>query len=49
VDAIVLTRIQDYHMEVPGENIFSKDKLLAIGERWEREIAADRAADAAYR
>src|SRR5438046_10691539 len=30
VDAIVLTRIQDYHMEQPGENIMSKDKLLAM-------------------
>jgi NADH-quinone oxidoreductase subunit I len=49
VDAIVLTRIQDYHMEIPGENIFTKDKLLAIGERYESEIAADRAAEEKYR
>ena len=49
VDAIVLTRIQHYHMEKRGENIFTKDKLLAIGERYEAEIAADRAADAPYR
>ena len=49
VDAIVETRIQDYHMEIPGENIFTKDKLLAIGERYEREIAADRAAEEKYR
>ena len=49
VDAIVLTRIQDYHMEVKGENIFSKDKLLAIGDLYEAQIAADRAADEKYR
>ena len=45
VDAIVLTRIHEYHMEHRGENIMSKDKLLAVGERYEAMIAADRAAD----
>src|SRR5713101_2294686 len=30
VDAIVLTRFHDYHMENRGENILTKDKLLAI-------------------
>ena len=49
VDAIVLTRIQDFHMEHRGENIMSKDKLLAVGERYEAMIAADKAADAPYR
>ncbi|MBK7250556.1 MAG: NADH-quinone oxidoreductase subunit NuoI [Gammaproteobacteria bacterium] len=49
VDAIVLTRIHEYHMEHPGENIHSKDRLLAVGERYEAMIAADRAADAPYR
>jgi NADH-quinone oxidoreductase subunit I len=49
VDAIVLTRILEYHMERRGENIMSKDKLLAMGERYEATIAADRAADAPYR
>ena len=49
VDAIVLTRIHEYHMENRGENIMSKDKLLGIGERYEAMIAADRAADARYR
>jgi NADH-quinone oxidoreductase subunit I len=49
VDAIVLTRIQEYHMEARGENIMNKDKLLAVGERYEAMIAADRAADAPYR
>jgi len=49
VDAIVETRLYEYHMENRGENIMSKDKLLAIGERYEAMIAADRAADARYR
>ncbi len=49
VDAIVLTRIHEYHMENRGENIMCKDKLLAVGERYETLIAADRAADAPYR
>ncbi len=47
VDAIVETRIHEYHMENRGENIMTKDKLLAMGERYEAMIAADKAADAA--
>jgi NADH-quinone oxidoreductase subunit I len=49
VDAIVETRIFEYHMEKPGQNIMTKDKLLAIGDRYESMIAADRQADAKYR
>ena len=49
VDAIVLTRIHEYHMEHRGENIMSKDKLLAVGERYDALISADKASDAAYR
>ena len=49
VDAIVETRLHEYHMENRGENIMSKDKLLGIGERYEAMIAADRAAEARYR
>ena len=49
VDAIVETRIHEYHMEARGENIMTKDKLLAIGDKYEAMIAADKAADAAYR
>jgi NADH-quinone oxidoreductase subunit I len=49
VDAIVETRLHEYHMENRGENIMSKDKLLAVGERFEAMIAADKAADARYR
>lgn len=49
VDAIVETRIHEYHMEEPGENIMNKDKLLVIGERYVAMIAADKAADAEYK
>jgi len=49
VDAIVETRLHEYHMEHRGENIMTKDKLLAVGERFEAMIAADKAADARYR
>jgi NADH-quinone oxidoreductase subunit I len=49
VDAIVETRIHEYHMEKRGENIMSKDKLLAVGDKYEPMIAADKAADAPYR
>ncbi len=49
VDAIVETREFEYHFEKRGENIMTKDKLLAVGERLETQIAADRAEDAPYR
>lgn len=49
VDAIVLTRNHDYHIENRGENILTKEKLLAIGAKYEAEIAADRAEDARFR
>ena len=49
VDAIVETRIHEYHMENRGENIMSKDKLLAVGDRYDAMITADKTADAPYR
>jgi len=49
VDAIVETRIHEYHMEERGENIMTKDKLLAVGDKYEAMIAADKSADAQYR
>lgn len=49
VDSIVETRHFEYHFEERGEQIMTKDKLLAIGDRFEEQIAADRAADAPYR
>jgi NADH-quinone oxidoreductase subunit I len=49
VDAIVLTRISEYHMENRGENIMTKDKLLAVGDKYEAMIAADRATESPFR
>jgi NADH-quinone oxidoreductase subunit I len=49
VDSIVETRIFEYHFEKRGENIMDKQKLLEIGDKYEKEIAADRAQDAVYR
>jgi NADH-quinone oxidoreductase subunit I len=49
VDSIVETHIHEYHFENRGENIVNKQQLLAIGDRYESEIAERRAADAAYR
>jgi NADH-quinone oxidoreductase subunit I len=49
VDSIVETHIYEYHFENRGENIVTKPQLLAIGDRFESEIAERRAADAAYR
>jgi NADH-quinone oxidoreductase subunit I len=49
VDAIVETRIFEYHMEEKGQNIMTKDKLLAIGDKYDDMISADKAADAKYR
>ena len=49
VDAIVETRIHEYHMENRGENIMTKERLLAVGDRYEAMIAADKAADSRFR
>ncbi|MEE4637472.1 MAG: NADH-quinone oxidoreductase subunit NuoI [Wenzhouxiangella sp.] len=49
VDSIVETDISEYHFENRGENIVSKDQLLAIGDRFEERIAAARRQDAAFR
>jgi NADH-quinone oxidoreductase subunit I len=49
VDAIVETRIFEYHMEEKGQNIMNKDKLMAIGDKYDAMIATDKAADARYR
>jgi len=49
VDSIVETRIFDYHFEKRGENIMTKEKLLAIGDKYEQQLAEDLAAQAAYR
>ena len=49
VDAIVETDIFENHFENRGENIMTKDKLLALGDKHEDRIARMKAADAPYR
>ncbi len=49
VDSIVETNIHEYHFEQRGENIMTKQKLLAIGDKMEAQIAKDRELDRAYR
>ncbi len=49
VDAIVETRILEYHGEKRGDLYYTKDMLLAVGDKYEEQIARDRAEDAKYR
>ena len=48
-DAIVETRIFEYHGEVRGDLYYTKQMLLAVGDRNEAQIAKDREADSKYR
>ena len=41
VDAIVETRIFEYHFEERGQNILKKSDLLKIGDKFEEEISVD--------
>jgi len=49
VDSIVETRIFEYHGEERSDLYMTKEKLLAVGDKYEAQIAADRSDDAAYR
>ena len=49
VDAIVETRVFEYHGEKRGDLYYTKQMLLANGDKHEEQIARDRAADAKYR
>ncbi len=49
VDSIVETPIFEYHGEKRGDLYFTKDMLLAVGDRYEAMIAATKEADAPYR
>lgn len=49
VDSIVETRVYEYHFENRGEQIMTKQMLLDIGDKYEQQLAADRAAQAGVR
>ena len=49
VDSIVETHIFEYHGEQRGDLVYTKPMLLAVGDKYEKEIAAMKAADAKYR
>ena len=49
VDAIVETHVLEYHGEQRGDLYYTKDMLLAVGDRYEEDIAAARKTDATYR
>ncbi len=49
VDSIVETHVLEYHGEARGDLYYTKQMLLANGDRYEAEIAKAREADAKYR
>ena len=49
VGSIVETHIHEYHGEKRGDLYFTKEMLLAVGDRYEQEIANAREDDARYR
>jgi NADH-quinone oxidoreductase subunit I len=49
VDAIVETHVLEYHGETRGDLYYTKQMLLANGDRYEAEIAKAREQDAKYR
>jgi NADH-quinone oxidoreductase subunit I len=49
VDAVVLTPEMHYHMENRGENIMTKERLLMVGDVYEKQLAEDRSKDKEYR
>jgi NADH-quinone oxidoreductase subunit I len=49
VDSIVVTPIHHYHMDMRGQNILTKEKLLAVGDAMEARLAQDRLADHEFR
>ena len=49
VDSIVETHIFEYHGEERGDLIYTKQDLLAIGDKYEDQIAEARRLDAPYR
>jgi NADH-quinone oxidoreductase subunit I len=48
-DAVVMTRHFEFHMEERDQAVIDKNGLLMHGDKFERQIAADRTQDAPYR
>ena len=49
MDAIVETNIFEYFGDKRGDLYFTKEMLLAVGDKYEKDIATNRAIDAPYR
>jgi len=49
VDSIVETHVYEYHGEVRGDLYMTKEKLLAVGDKYESDIATARSNDSEYR
>jgi len=49
VDSIVETDMHEFHFESRGEMVYTKAMLLAIGDKYEAQIAAARGEDAPFR
>jgi len=49
VDSIVETDMHEWHFESRDETVYTKPMLLAIGDKYEKDIAEARAQDAAFR
>lgn len=49
VDSIVVTDKMHYHFTERGQQIMTKQKLLAIGDKYEADIAVNKALDEPYR
>ena len=48
-DAVVETDILEFHFERRGDQIMTKEDLLAIGDQYEEQIAEHRKSDARFR
>ncbi len=49
VDAVVETRVFEYHGEKRGDLYYTKQMLLAVGDKYEKQIAADREIESRFR
>lgn len=49
VDAVVETRVFEYHGEKRGDLYYTKQMLLAVGDKYEKQIATDREVESKFR